>query len=55
MGTFALPYPSPQSATGGNVAPYNILPPWWSGFGRYQEAPNYHKFGPAVFGTGHGK
>ena len=54
MGTFASPNPSPAPGADADAAPYYTLPSWWSGFGRYQEAPDYKKFGPAVFGTGHG-
>ena len=56
MGTFALPNPSPAADADVEAAPYNYqqLPSWWSAFGRYQEAPDYRKFGHAVLGIGHG-
>ena len=56
VGAFVLLYlMSPQPSTDANPSPYNKLPQWRSGFGRYQEAPDHHNFVPAEFDTAHEK
>ena len=52
MGTLGLPHPKPSANA--NPQGYWMLSPTWSGFGRYGEHPDRRKFGPAVFGLGHG-
>ena len=47
-GAFGLPIANPKPNASAQAPRYAQLPSWWSGFGRYGEAPGFRRLNASI-------